>query len=310
MSVIYLNFIVSSGTHKTGGHRSSNGWVTSWVDYTTYNMTVSSKDAYLSLEACKIIKQFRAKYSDKEEKDQNWGVYIDDTSYSNNIDISSLVQSLNDIQETYEFKSSEDSQAFNVAELLSFAEKEYNSVVSIIDATGRELKDRVERLKNEYESIKLKRVYPHLRNLVIKGQIVFQEYIGNYYPLDIICLNGDIGLLIQSIIKYPEAKYERINEIYTLLMTSGFSYVEKNVECVSLAGTDKDTISRFIRELEDNYGKEIWGKNIYGKEQFIKPKLLKGMLDTIMYYLLKGDYNSYEKLIQQPIYKRQNYILV
>ena len=165
MGVVYLNFIVISGTRVTGGHRSSNGWVTSWIDYTNYCMTSNSKEILLSIKACKIVKDFISKYENKSEKDQDWGVYIEESSCSNNIDITPLIQKLNDVQKEYEFRKSNCQQEFNISDLLSFSEKEYSSVVNLINDTERELKNKIEHLKKDYENIKLKRIYPHFYNL-------------------------------------------------------------------------------------------------------------------------------------------------
>ena len=77
METIYLNFKCNTGTIKKTGHRSSNGWVTSWVDYTTYTLTVSTENSKLPLNCCSIIENFLSNYSDKYEEDQDWGVYID-----------------------------------------------------------------------------------------------------------------------------------------------------------------------------------------------------------------------------------------
>lgn len=55
MEIIYLNFKCNTGTMVKGGHRSSNGWVTSWVDYTRYTLTASTEDSKLPLKCCSII---------------------------------------------------------------------------------------------------------------------------------------------------------------------------------------------------------------------------------------------------------------
>lgn len=311
MGVVYLNFIVISGTRVTGGHRSSNGWVTSWIDYTNYCMTSNSKEILLSIKACKIVKDFISKYENKSEKDQDWGVYIEESSCSNNIDITPLIQKLNDVQKEYEFRKSNCQQEFNISDLLSFSEKEYSSVVNLINDTERELKNKIEHLKKDYENIKLKRIYPHFYNLVINHQIDFHCHFADtpYYPLDIIALNKDIDLLLKSICKFTELKFEYINDIYTLLMISKLSYVNTDTLNQEFSMCDREKITKFIRELESKFGNETFGKNIYGNEQYFRPKLLKGMLDTIMYYLLNRDYKTYHLLLNQPIYKHQQYIL-
>ena len=297
--VIYLNFSVSTGTHVTGGHRSSNGWVTSWVDYTNYCMTVSIKEILISLDACNLINEFKSKYKDTS---------IDDHMYRNSIDISSLIQSLNECQSHYEFRQSTTPQEFEVSELISFSKKDYNDAVNIISKIDKELTAKIKSIREEYEDITLRRLYPYLRNLVNNGQVNFQIPFANldYYPLDIICLNRDIELMIKIIIEESELKYKCINEIYTSLMTSNFSYLTGSLS--EEHHTKKEKVHNFIKDLETQFGNGTYGTNIYGNNQYFKPKLLKGMLDTAMYYLLKSEYKQFQVLLLQPIYKRQEYI--
>lgn len=307
--VIYLNFSVNSGTRVTGGHRSSNGWVTSWVDYTNYIFTVSTKDVLITLDACKIINDFRSKYKDKSEEDHDWGVYIEDSSYRSTINISSLIQSLNENQSYYEFQQTDMPQEFKVSELISFSKKDYDEAVNIITKTEKELSAKIKSLREEYEDLTLRRLYPYLRNLINNGQVNFQTPFANldYYPLDIICLNRDIELMIKIIIEEREFDYKCINEIYTSLMTSNFSYLNGSPD--EEHHIKKGKVHTFIKYLETQFGNETYGTNIYGNNQYFKPKLLKGMLDTAMYYLLKSEYNQFQELLLQPIYKRQEYIL-
>lgn len=306
--IIYLNFSVNSGTSVTGGHRSSNGWVTSWVDYTNYRFTVSTKEILISLDACNIINEFRSKYKDSSEDDHDWGVYIEDSSYRNTIDISSLIQSLNKNQSYYGFQQSDTPQEFDVSELISYSKKDYYEAVNVITKTDKELTAKIKSIRDEYEILTLKHIYPYLRNLVNNGQVNLQIPFANldYYPLDIICLNGDIELLIKIIIGQKELKYKCINEIYTFLMTSNFSYVYGSFD--EEHHIKKEKVLNFIKELETQFGNETYGTNIYGNHQNFKPKLLKGMLDTAMYYLLKSDYENFQILLLQPIYNRQHYI--
>ena len=92
-------------------------------------------------------------------------------------------------------------------------------------------------------------------------------------------------------------------------MISKLSYVNTDTLNQEFSMCDREKITKFIRELESKFGNETFGKNIYGNEQYFRPKLLKGMLDTIMYYLLNRDYKTYHLLLNQPIYKHQQYIL-
>ena len=307
--IIYLNFSVNYGTLVTGGHRSSNGWVTSWEDYTNYRLTISTKEILISLDTCNLINEFTSKYEDISEKDQDWGVYIDESSNRNTIDISSLIQTLNDSQSHYEFQQSDTPQDFEVSEIISFSKKDYDEAVNVITKTNNELTTKLNSLRDEYEFLTQKRIYPFFRNLVNNEQVNFQKTFANldYYPLDIICLNGDLDLLVKAITEQKNLEYKCINEIYSFIMTSHFSYLSGSFDEENKI--KKGKVISFIKELETQFGKETYGTNIYGNNQYFKPKLLKGMLDTAMYYLLKSDYNNFQVLLLQPIYKHQHYIL-
>lgn len=55
MNIIKLNFRRLTGTSVGSGHRSSNGWVSSWTDYTIYKLTVNTNSTKLSILECNEI---------------------------------------------------------------------------------------------------------------------------------------------------------------------------------------------------------------------------------------------------------------
>ena len=307
METIYLNFKRYSGTRVTGGHRSSNGWVTSWVNYTTHVLTVSTGDARLPLESCSIIEDFLSRYPDSSEDDRDWGVYIEDVCNEETLDTSGLCKCLNDSQGLYLFKEEKTEQPYKMSALMENSRKEHEAALSAISATRKELDKKITRIRSEYEGIMVRRMYPHLRNLIDNRQIDFRsQYAGlDYYPLDLIAMNKDYDLLIECILRY-NTPCSKINEVYTLLTTGKYSYFDIKARSVSqLKPEENNRLSHFVYEMEHKYGGSYSGVNSYGIEQSFPPKLLPGMTNLVTHFLLNSEYEKYEKLVNS--YRFSNY---
>lgn len=78
MKVIKLYFQHESGSHKTGGHRSSNGWVTNWTEYSQYVLYTDQTQIMLSLKECSTIEDFLMQYENSVVEESDWGVYIEE----------------------------------------------------------------------------------------------------------------------------------------------------------------------------------------------------------------------------------------
>ena len=307
MEIIYLNFKCDTGTMVKGGHRSSNGWVTSWVDYTTYTLTASTEDSKLPLKCCSIIETFLSGYRNKNEEDQDWGVYISEENSETIISISELINLLNDAQKIFLFQESTTAQPYKIDSLLSNSKKEYQNTLQIIRSTQHELENEIKKLKSKYNQITLEKLYPHFRELIINFQIDFFSLYNEfgYYPVDLIAINSDYDLLIKSIALY-NPPYKAVNEIYTVLTTGKYSYFDIVAENVTqLSAHDNKVLSNYIKKLEQENGYAHFGKNSYGNEQYFSPKILPGMTNLVTLYLLNGEFEKYEQLMKNPIYSRQ-----
>ena len=307
MKIIYLNFKCDTGTMVKGGHRSSNGWVTSWVDYTTYTLTASTEDSKLPLKCCSIIETFLSGYRNKNEEDQDWGVYISEENCETIISISELINLLNDAQKIFLFQESTTAQPYKIDSLLSNSKKEYQNTLQIIRSTQHELENEIKKLKSKYNQITLEKLYPHFRELIINFQIDFFSLYNEigYYPVDLIAINSDYDLLIKSIVLY-NPPYKAVNEIYTVLTTGKYSYFDIVAENVTqLSAHDNKVLSNYIKKLEQENGYAHFGKNSYGNEQYFSPKILPGMTNLVTLYLLNGEFEKYEQLMKNPIYSRQ-----
>lgn len=307
MKIIYLNFKCDTGTMVKGGHRSSNGWVTSWVDYTTYTLTASTEDSKLPLKCCSIIETFLSGYRNKNEEDQDWGVYISEENCETIISISELINLLNDAQKIFLFQESTTAQPYKIDSLLSNSKKEYQNTLQIIRSTQHELENEIKKLKSKYNQITLEKLYPHFRELIINFQIDFFSLYNEigYYPVDLIAINSDYDLLIKSIVLY-NPPYKAVNEIYTVLTTGKYSYFDIVAENVTqLSAHDNKVLSNYIKKLEQENGYGHFGRNSYGNEQYFSPKILPGMTNLVTLYLLNGEFEKYEQLMKNPIYSRQ-----
>jgi hypothetical protein len=307
METIFLNFKCNTGTIKKTGHRSSNGWVTSWVDYTTYTLTVSTENSKLPLNCCTIIENFLSNYSDKYEEDQDWGVYISDEDCETILSISELIELLNATQKIFSFQESTAPQPYKIDSLLSFAKKEHQNILQVIKDTRNELNNEIIKLKSKYNLIILENLYPHLRELITNFQIDFSIPFADidYYPIDLVAINKDYDLLIKSIVLY-NPPYKAVNEIYTVLTTGKYSYfdiISRNV--TQLSAHENIVLSNYIKKMEQEYGYAYRAKNSYGNEQYFKPQLLGGMTNLVTLYLLQGEFNEYERLMRIPIYSLQ-----
>ena len=270
MEIIYLNFKCNTGTIKKSGHRSSNGWVTSWVDYTTYTLTVSTDNSKLPLNCCSIIESFLSNYSDKYEEDQDWGVYISDEDCETILNISELIELLNATQKIFSFQESTAPQPYKIDSLLSFAKKEHQNILQVIKDTRNELNNEIVKLKSKYNLIILEKLYPHLRELITNFQIDFSIPFADidYYPIDLVAINKDYDLLIKSIVLY-NPPYKAINEIYTVLTTGKYSYfdiISRNV--TQLSAHENIVLSDYIKKMEQEYGYAYYARNSYGNEQY------------------------------------------
>ncbi len=309
METIYLNFKRYSGTRVTGGHRSSNGWVTCWTDYVTHELTASAEDAKLPLESCSIIEDFLSRYPDKSEKDKDWGVYIDDVCNKEDLAVSELCKRLNDSQDLYQFREEKAAQPYKISALIENSRKEHQAALSEIATTRKELDKKIERLKSEYEGIMVRRLYPHLRNLIVNRQIDFRSHYAGleYYPLDLIAISNDYDLLIESILRH-NPPCSKINEVYTLLTTGKYSYFDIKTRAVSqLTPEDNDRLFHFVYEMEYKYGRSYFGVNSYGIEQSFPPKLLPGMTNLVTHLLLNSEYENYEKLVNSYSFRDCKY---
>lgn len=290
-----------------GGHRSSNGWVTSWVNYTTYTLTASTEDSKLPLKCCSIIETFLSGYRDEYEENQDWGVYISAEDSETIINISELINLLNEAQKIFLFQESTTAQPYKIDSLLSNSKKEYQNILQIIRSTQHELDNEIKKLKSKYNQITLEKLYPHFRVLIINFQIDFFSLyteIG-YYPVDLIAINSDYDLLIKSIVLY-NPPYKAVDEIYTVLTTGKYSYFDIVAENVTqLSAHDNKVLSNYIKKLEQENGYAYFSKNSYGNEQYFSPKILPGMTNLVTLYLLNGEFEEYKQLMKNPIYSRQ-----
>lgn len=309
MEIIYLNFKCNIGTRVNGGHRSSNGWVTSWTDYTKYTLTASTLDSKLPLECCSIIETFLSKYSNKSEEWTDWGVLISNEDRETILNIPELIELLNKNQKIFLFQESAIPQPYSINCLISNSKKEYQNIQYIIRSIRSELDNEIKKLKSKYNQITLERLYPHLRELITNFQIDFSildEEIG-YYPVDLIAINNDYDLLIKSIVLYSPP-YKAVNEIYTVLTTGKYSYFDIIAENVpQLSAHENKVLSNYIKKLEQENGYAYIGKNSYGNKQYFSPRILPGMTNLVTLYLLKGEFEKYEKLMENPIFYQQKF---
>ena len=296
---IYLNFKKHSGTSIGSGHRSSNGWVTSWTDYVKYKLTINNINLRLPLTLCKTIQDFLLSYQDYENSNQDWGVSVSEYNIEENINIVELIHKLNSSQNIIEFQESQISQPYDISTLLSDSLNEHNASLKIIDNTRFELNKKIYKLKADYKKLTVERLYPHFKTLLEHNQVDFFITYADleYYPLDIIAINNDYDLLVSSIIKF-NPPFNSPNEIYIALSTGQYSYFEiksGTIKCLSTIENKK--LSTFINSLEREHG---YSK--YSNDGYSSPALYKGMATLVRYFLLNKEYDNYDKLMENYIY--------
>lgn len=300
MDKVYLNLMKSSGTHVTGGHRSSNGWVTCWTNYIHYNLTVSSDIQNLSLATCSIIKDYLLRYPDHQEHEDDWGVYISNSHTEENIEIKELIQILNNSQSAYIFEDSPIAQPHHINRILENSLYVHHAALKVIESTKSELREKILTLQFKYKKLTAERIFRHLKLLIEHNQVDFNSRYADleYYPLDIIAINKDYDLLVRCILSYAPS-YSNANDIYAVLTTGKYSYFDiKEGAVPQLTHEENHKLSSFINEIEKTYAERY----IHGSDTSHLP-LQGGMTHLVIHYLLNRDYDSYYKLMNNRCYK-------
>lgn len=309
---IRLNFRKFTGTRVGSGHRSSNGWVSSWTDFTEYKLTVDRDDANLSLFECCQIKVFMSHYNNSYEEDQDWGVYIEDECFEENMDITSLLDILNKSQSNRRYFGVDEPQKYSIECLLQKSLSVYDQTIQIFRDINKQEVNAIAELKNYYQKLRLKQIYPNLVRLINQEQISLNEKFAStdLYPIDIIITNNDSELLIKIILeKYNNFKFTDINSLYSTLVTCSPSFYEQLISrnLPSFGQKEVDTLYNFVTDLELQYGKRTIEKNTFGNVQSKLP-LKGGMLRLVGHILSQGKFKEWEVISEtRKAYNKCNF---
>lgn len=261
MKKIYLNFRKTDCCRYTSGHRTSDGWVHSYSIDVDYSLTSSSEDDKITLNACHILDRFFAKYTSSHEYDSDRYYNIDEYNHVSNIDITALINELNEIQCKHEFVQTSDTQEYNAKQLLINSKREDANAHKIIINCNANLERQIKKLQEKNKEEIIVQAFPHIKNLIKENQIdFFSKYeIVDSYPLDLLAIHGEYELFISNIIKYRKPPFEKFSEVYTLLTTGSISYFDIiNGSIPQLNKNESSILSAFLRELETRYRQESY----------------------------------------------------
>lgn len=259
MEKIYLNLTETNKCYRSGGHRTSDGWVNSYKVDIDYSLTLSREDVILPLSACCILQSLMAQYSGSHEYDSDRYGYIDEYCYVNNIDISTFISELNLAQKKYQFIPSSEPLEFIAWSVVNKSRNEDSNVSNIVRMCNSELEKQIKNLEEDNRRKIITLTFPHIRNLIIEDQLDFlTKYEGvNSYPLDLLAIHQEYELLITNILKHKSPSYENPNEVYTLLTTGVISYFDiLNGTVPHLDEKENLVLSGFLREMERKYRHE------------------------------------------------------
>lgn len=194
MEKIYLNLTETNTCSRSGGHRTSDGWVNSYKVDIDYALTLSRGDVILPLNACCILQSIMAQYLGSHVYDNDRYGYIDEYCYIKNIDISTFINELNLAQKKYKFIPSSESLDFIAWSVVNKSRNEDGMVSNIVRLCNSELEEQIKNLEEDNRSKIITLTFPHIRNLIIEDQLDFlTKYEGvNSYPLDLLAIHQAI----------------------------------------------------------------------------------------------------------------------
>ncbi len=312
MDEIKINLRKSSGTRVGSGHRSSNGWVSSWIGFIEYEMTVDRDDLKLSINECNQIKAFAANYQNSYERDQDWGVYVEDECCEESIDLTSLIENLNLIQTKRKYIAVPDAQKLPVDKLISNSLSVYNQSLQVLRDTYKDEAEAISKLKQFYIEKRIKLVYPFLKELINQDQINLKDTFMStgMFPVDIIIANNDWDMLLDVILKHKtNLRYSDVNNVYGALVTKySYSYLDliHKIDS-SLSKKDIEVLYDFVTEIESEYGMRVTEKNDFGNNQS-RLLLKSGMLTLVGHLLSQGKFSEWESITNSSkVYSKWNF---
>lgn len=312
MQEIRLNFRKLTGTRVGGGHRSSNGWVSCWTDFTEYKLTVDRDDVNLSLSECNHIRLFLSNYNNRYEDDQDWGVYMNDECFEENQNITTLLDILNKCQSKRRYVGTDGPQEYSIDSLLQKSLNLYNETIQLLSGIKKQELEAIAELKSYYNKLRLKEIYPNLVHLIIQEQISLNEKFmsTDLYPIDIVIANNDSEFLIKLILeRNNNFKFSDINSLYSTIVTCSPSFYEQliNQNLTSLGQNEVIALYNFVTDIEEQYGKRTIEKNPFGNNQS-KLLLKGGMLSLAGHILSQGKFKEWEIISEtRKTYNKWNF---
>lgn len=298
MEKIYLNLKETNQCRRSGGHRTSNGWVNSYKIDVDYSLTSSTRNALLPLKTCSVFERIFAQYSGSHDYDNDRYGYIDEYCNVKNIDISTFINELNVGQRKYEFIQSSDSLEYDAWTLVINSRKEDSNTTQIINQCNAELERHIKILQEGNRKKILELTYPHIKNLIIEDQLDFLSKYENLdsYPLDLLATHHEYDLLITNILKYKNVPFEDFNEVYTLLTTGVISYFDiLNGTVEKLNNNENLILSEFLREMEKRYRHDNYQSIISSFP--LTPSRLEGLCNLFGHLLIEVGVNRCYEMI-------------
>ena len=259
MPTINIHCRKCCGAYNQGpSHRTSNGWVTTSVNYVTYDFTTDSPNIVLSHDEIRILNAFLEPLKDEKDYDSDMPEWHEEEV----IAIESLVKDLNSCQSLNVYVESPKTLDYSIKEVLRKNESEIAILRGIVWRLNEKKKKEILEIHKDYCNTLLKNIDGTLVELLNKRQIPDNTVIPktSLFPADVLLYNNNfkefIELIIRSKVKYEDLscyiKVRTDNRIYSAItMSNVCSYLDiLNCSIPGYNAEESQLIKQLIRDIE------------------------------------------------------------